>query len=184
MSEARRRLRDGIWAAGSLLAGLLPGDSQADVPVIAISADQPLRFGSFVVPGSGSRTVAATGVVTGEGVLPAGNAPAGPAQYTITYDRGSERGGAVSVVVQVLLAVSPVVDRPGLSGALSGFDTDLPGVGRLVPGQIATFTMTDCAQRRCSQTFHVGARLDIASASGGAMLVLSLPLSATVQAVF
>ena len=184
MSGARRRLRDGIRTAGPLLAGLLSGVAQADVPEMTISADQPLRFGSFVVPESGSRTVSATGVVTGEGVLPAGNAPAGPAQYTVTYDRGSEGGGVVSVVVQVLLAVSPVVVQPGLSGALSGFDTDLPGVGRLVPGQIATFTMTNCAQRRCSQTFHVGARLDIAHASGGAVLVLSLPVSATVQAVF
>lgn len=149
-----------------------------DLTLVAL---QQLRYGSFAVAGSGSRTVSATGLVTDNGVMPVAG-PTGPAEFSLAFDRGGS-GKIVTVVVQVLLGSIGPVSQGGVAGALSAFTTDLPGVPLLVPGQAAIFTLTACATRICTRSFRIGARLDVTRANGGAALTIPLPVSATVLAV-
>jgi len=148
---------------------------------LVLTANQQLRYGSFAVPGTGSRTVSATGLVTDSGVLPV-SGPTGPAQFTLAFDRG---GGSnpVTLVIQVLLGSVGPVSQGGVTGALSAFTTDLPGVPLLVPGQAAILSLPGCATRICTRSFRIGARLDVTRASGGAALTIPLPVSATILAV-
>jgi len=175
-------LRTVLCAAG-LSACAVPVTAWADTAGISLSADQVLRFGTFVAPSTGSRTVDAGGAVANSGVFPIGGDPVGPAQFTLTYNRAPGSTGAVTVIVQVLMASSATQVQGGVTGTLSAFSTDLPGIPLLFPGQAVTFTMNNCRPPSCSQTFHVGARLDVTRTSGGATLSIPLPVSATVLAV-
>ncbi|MBU6267170.1 MAG: DUF4402 domain-containing protein [Sphingomonadales bacterium] len=174
-------MRNLLLAAAGVSA--FAGVARADTPGISVTTDQTLRFGSFVVPFTGSRTIDAGGAVASDGVFAAGNDPVGPAQFTITYDRGPGSTAPVTVIVQVLLAGAASQVQGGVSGGLSTFSTDLPGVTALLPGQAVTFSITNCRTQTCSQTFHVGGRLDVTRFSGGASLAIPLPVSATVLAV-
>lgn len=161
------------------LALAVPGTARADN--VVLSADQPLRFGTMVVPGSGSRTISASGGVTDSNLF-AVSGPTGPAQFTLSVDRGGS-SNVVSVVVQIVLPSVPSVTQAGVTGTLSALATDLPGLPLLVPGQFASFTISNCATRICTLTFHVGGRIDIVRSSGGAALTFALPVTATVLAV-
>jgi hypothetical protein len=161
------------------LALLAASPARADN--LIVTADQQLRYGSFAVPGTGSRTVSATGLVTDSGILPV-SGPTGPAQFTLAFDRGGS-SNPVTLVIQVLLGSVGPVSQGGVTGTLSAFTTDLPGIPLLVPGQAAILNVTGCAARICTRSFRIGARLDITRASGGAALTLPLPVSATVLAV-
>ena len=171
------------WLLPLFAMAVAPGYAHADQATITVNADQALRFGSFVVTATGSRTVSASGTVTSNGVFSAGNDPAGPAQFTMTYDRGVDASQSIAIIVQVLLSGSASVTQAGVTGTLSNYDTDLPGITLLTPGQSVLFTIANCTQRRCSQTFHIGARLDVTRNSGTAALVLPLPVTANVLAV-
>lgn len=175
----RKRARPALLAAA--LCACLPGVAHADG--LSLSADSGLRFGSFVVPASGWRAVDAGGAVSGSGIFPAGSDPVGPAQFTVSYDRGSASTGSASIVVQLVLPGSATQVSGGVSGTLSGFVTDLPGLPTLLPGQATIFVIGNCTTRVCSQTFRVGARIDVTRSSGGARLTIPLPLAATVLAV-
>jgi hypothetical protein len=161
------------------LAVLAASPARADN--LTLTADQQLRYGSFAVPGTGSRTVSATGLVTDSGVLPV-SGPTGPAQFTLAFDRGGS-SNPVTLVIQILLGSVGAVSQGGVTGTLSSFVSDLPGVPLLVPGQATIFNLTGCATRICTRTFHIGARIDVTHASGGAALTIPLPVSATVLAV-
>lgn len=69
-----------------------------------------------------------------------------------------------------------------MTGTLTRFDTDLPGIGTLIPGQSVQTTLIGCARRTCIRTFRVGGTLQIARTSGGAELVIPLPVVVTVLA--
>lgn len=168
---------------GAALALTTNNVAHADPASISVSADQPLRFGTFVVPAAGSRSITAEGMVTSNGILSIGSDPVGPAQFTITYDRGSESPRSISILVQVFLSGGQPITVQSVTGSLSSFDTDLPGTTSLAPGVPAIFTIADCTQRQCRQTFHVGARLDVTRSSAGASLIIPLPVTASVLAV-
>jgi hypothetical protein len=70
-----------------------------------------------------------------------------------------------------------------VSGDLSQFDTDLPGIPVLIPGAPVTYTLNTCATRVCTLTFHVGGRLDVAASNGGAPVSVTLPITAQVISV-
>ncbi|WP_295529801.1 DUF4402 domain-containing protein [Novosphingobium sp. Chol11] len=167
------RYRSLIGLAG---AALLVPAAQAAAPTISVRAEQDLRFGTFFTDTAGTRTVSATGAVTGTAIVPVGANTAGPAQFTITYDRGNNANRTYALQVQLIMTgVSLKVG--GVTGVLSSFDTDLPGVGTLLPGQAAVFTINGCRRQICTQTFRVGGRLDVTRANGGAALALALPLT-------
>lgn len=172
------RCRHALWV---IAASLALASSPAHADSLTLTANRQLRYGSFAVAGTGSRTVSATGVVLDSGVFPV-SGPVGPAEFTFAFDRGGS-SQPVTIVVQFLLASVPPVNQGGVTGTLSGFNSDLPGIPLLIPGQAAIVNITSCVTRICTQTFRIGARLDVTRASGGASLTIPLPVSATVLAV-
>ncbi len=154
----------------------------AATPSVTVSADQALRFGSFFTDTTGTRTVSATGSVTGSAIIPLTGTAPGPAQFTFTYDRGNNANVAYSLLVAVLVPSTARQVSGGVTGTIARFDTDLPGVGSLLPGQTTQFTLTGCQRRICSRTFRVGGTLQVARTSGGADLAIPLPIVVTVLA--
>jgi len=150
---------------------------------LSLLAEQPLRFGTLVVTDSGARTVHASGEVSNDNILPMGYAGVGPAEFTLSYDRGTASTQPISVVVRIMLAAMPPLAQGGVTGALSQFETDLPGAEQLAPGRPVTVTIAHCATRVCTLGFHVGARLSITRTSGGGSLAIAPPLSASVVSV-
>lgn len=149
------------------------------MPTITVTADQALRFGSFFTDTRGSRTVSANGAVSSSAIVPVTGASPGPAQFTITYDRGNNANTPYSLLITVLLPSAPSQISGGVTGTLSRFDTDLPGLAALTPGQTAQVTLTGCGRRTCIRTFRVGGTLQIARTSGGAQLIIPLPVVVT-----
>lgn len=173
------------WIAAALLgasAGGLPGPAMAAAPSVTVTADQTLRFGSFFTDTSGTRTVSATGSVTGSAIIPLTGPAPGPAQFTLTYDRGNNASVAYSLLISVLVPGAASQVSGGVSGTIARFDTDLPGVSALLPGRIAQVTLIGCQRRICSRTFRVGGTLQVARTSGGANLAIPLPIVVTVLA--
>lgn len=172
-----------LFAAALIAAGVLAASpASAAAPTIAVSADQSLRFGSFFTDTAGNRTVSASGIVSGTAIVPVTGASPGPAQFTITYDRGNNANTAYSLLVSVLLPSAPSQISGGVTGTLTRFDTDLPGVSVLVPGQSVQATLVGCNRRTCVRTFRVGGTLQITRTIGGAQLVIPLPVVVSVLA--
>ena len=164
-------------------AGLaLSTPALAATPSITVTADQALRFGSFFTDTSGTRTVSATGTVTGSAIVPLTGSAPGPAQFTFTYDRGINANVNYSLLIAVLVPGTASQISGGVTGTIASFNTDLPGVSALLPGQIAQITLTGCQSRICSRTFRVGGTLQVARTSGGAELAIPIPIVVTVMA--
>lgn len=162
-----------------ITAVLAQADPAAAAPEgLTVTADAQLRFGAFIVVSQGSRRVSANGTVTSDSIYPVGNAAVGPAQFTVTYDRGNNNHKPINVIFEVILAGVSPVNQSGLRGALSTFDSDLAGAGVLVPGRAYSVTIANCAARTCSKTFRIGARLDVTRSSGGGVLSIALPIIA------
>lgn len=170
-----------LVAACALIAA--PAVHAAPASFVA-TADLPLRFGTMVTVDSGSRTVGADGSTTNNGVFPLGDAASGPAQFTMTWSRGTGERGAYQLIFQFSLPTVPKVTQGGVQGSLSGFTTDLAGVPTLNPGQTATTILPLCVSASCSVTFHVGATLNIVRSAGGASMTFPLVLLTTVTTVF
>ena len=166
-------------AAAAVLAA---SPTAAMAGTVNVSADQTLRFGSFFTDTTGSRTVSASGTVSGTAIIPVTGASPGPAQFTITYDRGTNATTAYSLLISVQLPGSASQVSGGVTGSLTRFDTDLPGIPTLLPGQALLATLIGCNQRTCVRTFRVGGTLQIARTAGGAQLALPLPIVVTVLA--
>ena len=174
--------RRALLMAGALLPAFLPlGPARADS--VTVVAQQALRFGTLVVPANGTRTISANGEIADVGLLSIGGAPAGPAQFTVTYDRESRSDRPIDILMQVVLNGTQTVNQAGVKGVLSRFETDLPGSIGLISGSIATFTINNCRERRCSKTFRVGAQLQVERSQGGGDLAFALPVTASILAV-
>ena len=171
-------------AVAPLLAPALLAASPvwAASPSLTISTDQTLRFGSFFTDTAGSRTVSANGTVSGSAIVPVTGASPGPAQFTITYDRGNNASTAYSLLISVLMPGTTSQVSGGVTGSLTKFDTDLPGISTLLPGQTVQATLVGCDRRTCVRTFRVGGTLQIARTAGGAQLAIALPIVVTVLA--
>lgn len=180
--------RSCLW--GALIAAVaLPGAAHADAgrasfaqtgSSLSLTMDQPLRFGSFAVLGSGSKQVSADGSVLNEGIVSLGNSRDGPAQFTLTYVRGPGEAKPMTAIVQIYFGKAPPATSPGVTGQISSYETDLGGLATLSPGSGFTYTFANCAAATCSVTFHIGARLDVTSANEGAPLIIALPISARI----
>lgn len=181
-SVALHRFR--LIAGALLCAGLagLPAPGMAASPTVTVTADQALRFGSFFTDTTGSRTVTSTGSVSSTSIVPVTGSLPGPAQFTLTYDRGNNANVAYALLISVLVPGTASQVSGGVTGTISRFDTDLPGVGTLLPGQTAQVTLIGCRRRICSRTFRVGGTLQVARTSGGAQLAIPVPVIVTVLA--
>ncbi len=176
---SRRTLTVAPYLAAALLAS---SPARADSPSVTVSTDQTLRFGSFFTDTAGSRTVSANGTVSGSAIIPVTGASPGPAQFTITYDRGNNANTAYSLLISVLMPGTASQVSGGVTGSLTKFDTDLPGIATLLPGQTVQATLIGCNRRTCVRTFRVGGTLQIARTTGGAQLAIPLPIVVTVLA--
>ena len=184
-----------ISALLGLLSTFIAAEARAASANISLTADTKLRFGTFVAFNGGSRTVSATGVVTNDRIWPVtatgsgqgsgrvSETSTGPAQFTLTYDRGNGDHEPLSLTIQLILLAPAPVAITGVSGSLSGFDTDLPGVANLQPGQSIPATISNCTTRLCTLSFHIGARLDVSRSGAGASLSMAIPLSAVLVRV-
>ncbi|MDE2561126.1 MAG: DUF4402 domain-containing protein [Sphingomonadales bacterium] len=191
MSRARLARRCALLAAWLCLPLPLGAIALGDTPNVTITADQPLRFGTLLVPASGTRTVGPDGSVLDSGLFGIDGDPVGPAQFTVTYDRGNNGNqygragnGNITIVVQVIFAGYQTVRSGGVTGQLSDLTSDLQGSGNQLTGSVATLTLANCMTRTCSQTFRIGARLDVTRAAGGGQLVFPLPATAAVIQVY
>ncbi|TCM19789.1 uncharacterized protein DUF4402 [Novosphingobium sp. PhB165] len=155
----------------------------ADPARTTVTADVRLDFGKMVVVDSGSRRISASGMVTDSGVMPVSGGSTRPAQFTVAYDRGNENRQPLDITVEVVLSAPGTVASGGVTGKLSAFETDLPGYGTVVPGQVMRITFESCAQRICSRSFRVGARIDLTRRYGGGTLAMPLPIDATVVGI-
>jgi hypothetical protein len=179
----RRRAR-ALCLLPALLGALVPSAPvQAVPPAISVRQDAPLRFGSFMVFGSGSRSVGTSGEVFDSGIAGAGDEAPAPAFFTVSYDRGNESRRSLDIEVDVTLAQVPPVTLGGIRASLSNLSTDLPGGGALVPGRPVRISMTGCAQRVCARSFRVGGRLDVSRSYGAGQLTLPLLVDAVVVSV-
>lgn len=160
-----------------------PADLQGKTPEVSITSERDLHFGSFMVFGSGSRTVSASGVVLDNALVALEGVPPTPARFTLAYDRGNESKHVLDIELELVISSSPRVRDGGVDGAVTGLQTDLPGVGALTPGQAIRVVLRNCRSRVCTQSFHVGGRLDVTRNFGGANLVIPIPLDATVISV-
>ncbi len=166
--------------AAALASTAVP--ARAAPPSVSLTADQTLRFGSFFTDTTGSRTVSATGSVTGSAIVPLAGAAPGPAQFTFSYDRGNNASVTYSLLISVLVPSTASQVSGGVSGTIAQFDTDLPGVSSLLPGQSTQVTLVGCQRRICTRTFRVGGTLQVARSTGGADLAIPLPIVVTVLA--
>ncbi len=166
-----------------LQAIVQPVPASAKVPTLLISSDSDLRFGSFIVIGSGSRTVTAAGMVSDVSIVPAGRGDTGPARFTVSYDRGNESKRVLSLVIEVVLSSVPRIVRGGVSAQLGQFVSDIPGAASVQPGSPIVLTIPNCSARVCSRTFAIGGRLDVTSQFGGASFQIPLPIDAVIRSV-
>lgn len=164
------------------LAWLVAGGA-AQAATVSVSYDAPLRFGRFVVPTTGTRTVSPTGVVTDSGVFAIAGDPVAPAQFTITYDRGFESTTPLTVLMQLQIT-GEVANSGNVTGSISTFTTDLAGASPFFPGSFLSLTMTSCRSRRCAQTVRIGGSLNVTRNSGGAKLTVPILVTATLIAAF
>lgn len=165
--------------------GSYPATAQprSDEPSVRVIPNRELSFGTFMVFGSGSRTISARGAVSDQGVVALEGARTRPARFTILYDKGRGKNDAIDVSVEIVISTPSIVRENGVSAHLSAFQTDLPGYGRVSTGQVLKLRIDNCRSRRCSRSFNVGGQLHVTRQFGGSNIVVPIELDARVVAV-
>lgn len=161
-------------------AGLASPAAQAQSAEIRIIPDRDLSFGTFMVFGSGARTVSASGAVSDVLIVPLEGMATSPAHFTITYDRANNGKSVIDLELEVVMSSAPRIRQNGLEAQLSAFETDLPGALNIRPGQPIRISILNCRTRICSRSFQIGARLDVTRQFGGGNLVIPIPLDVTI----
>lgn len=170
--------------AGLLLAAplcLLASVSASAKPAeVRISVDSELNFGTFMVFGSGRRSIGPNGIVVDEAIIALENTIPRPAQFTVTYDRGNESKHVLDIELELFISPTPGVTIGGVEGRLTNFETDLSGASRVTSGQPIRITLPNCRTRTCSQSFRLGATLNVTRSYGGAVLIIPIPVDAVI----
>ena len=154
--------------------------ARADTPAISVTADRELAFGTFMIFGSGSRTVTASGAVSDSGLVPLEGAIPAPAHFTISYDRGNASRNVLDIELELVINAPPMVRQGGVEARLSAYQSDLPEATLVTAGRPITLRLRDCRTRICSRTFRLGGRLDVTRHFGGAQLVVPIPVDVAV----
>lgn len=163
-----------------MLLACISQPAAAKEPEVRISADSELTFSTFMIFGSGSRTVSPSGTVSDNGVVALEGTTPAPARFTITYDRGNENNHVLDIELELVISAPPLVRQGGVEARLSGYATDLPGALRVDAGRAVRVTIPNCRTRVCTRSFQIGGRLDVTRNFGGAMLVVPIPVDVTV----
>ncbi len=169
-------------AATALLAVGVPG-AQADPRQLTIVPESNLRFGSFAVMDEGYRIVTPAGGVESQGLFSIASGDTAPARFTLRFDRGNNSRRRLDLRVQLVLSSAPVVTQGGIVARLSSYRTDLPGAPTIQAGRVIEVDIPNCTQRVCSQSFNVGARLDIKRSFGGGRIEVPIPMDAVLISV-
>jgi len=170
--------------SAALLTALgLSDAAEGKTPEVSITSESELHFGTFMVFGSGSRTVTAGGAVIDGSIVALEGAAPMPARFSVTYDRGSGNNHVLDIELELVISNPPGVREGGVEGSVSGFQTDLPGASQVAPGQAIRLFLRNCRSRTCSRNFHVGGRLDVTRHFGGADLAIPITMDATVISV-
>jgi hypothetical protein len=172
-----------LLTACSLPLAAIPETAHAAAATFVAACTQPLDFGSMVVMGSGSRTVALSGATTDSGVMGVSGDTPTAATFTVTYSRATGDLNIYVLTFQVTMPTVAAVTVNGVQGNLTNFTTDIPGISNLIPGQTATVIVAACIAASCGFTFHIGATLNVTAGSTGAVLPFSMPIVATVTPV-
>ena len=164
--------------AAILASALQPAAAVAQAqPGLTVGFERSLRFGQFAILGSGSRSLGADGTVSDLGLLSVGRDGAQTARFTIEYQRRAGAGTTGAVVVQVVVNAPAQIVTRALKGRIARFDVS--GHGPIRPGEPFEVTLSNCAGTRCSDSFDLGATLEIAGQGDGS--ALPIPLAITVR---
>lgn len=178
MSHPRSAL--GILASCLALACVMAAPASAKPQEVRVRSQGNLHFGTFMVFGTGSRRVSATGAVSDTAIVPLEGSQPRPARFTIEYDRGNESKQALEITIELVLSVNGSVRFGGVDARLGAFETDLPGHPRVAAGDVIAIRLTDCRTRICQQTFSVGGQLDVARSYGGARVDIPITIDARI----
>ena len=152
----------------------------AKPPEVRVQTEADLRFGSFMVFGSGARSVSVAGAVTDQAIVAVEGTTPGPGRFTIQYDRGNESRQPLDVTLELTFVAPALYRQAGVEARLSAFETDLPGYARVAPGETMQVRFSNCRTRVCSRSFNLGARLDTSRQYGGADLVIPIDFDARI----
>lgn len=170
-----------VLVASAVALGLgIAGPASAKEPEVHVIPQSELRFGTFMVFGTGSRTVTALGNVTDVSLVALEGDPVGPARFTISYDRGNESKHVLDIELELVISQPPRVRQGGVDAQLSALESDLPGSQRVSPGRPIRVFLANCRERVCSISFNVGGRLEVSRQFGGASLSIPIPVDVTV----
>ncbi|KPF63642.1 DUF4402 domain-containing protein [Porphyrobacter sp. AAP60] len=147
---------------------------------VRVRSQSELSFGTFMVFGSGSRSVSASGAVIDSAIVTLDGRQPRPARFTIEYDRGNESKHVLDVTIELVMSAPSSLLFGGVNARLSAFETDLPGHSRVASGEAMTIRLTGCRTRVCSRTFTVGGRLDISRNFGGARVDIPISIDARI----
>jgi len=178
MSHPRAAL--GILASCLALGGVMAAPAGAKPQEVRVRSQNSLHFGTFMVFGTGSRRVSATGAVADTAIVSLEGSQPRPARFTIEYDRGNESKQALDITIELVLSVSGSLRFGGVDARLGAFETDLPGHPRVAAGDIIVVRLNDCRSRICQQTFSVGGQLDVARSFGGARIDIPITIDARI----
>lgn len=161
-------------------SGPVAAQAKAEVRVVS---ERDLRFGRFALADRGYREITPSGQVLDSAIFPVPGGSSGPAQFTLSYDRGNNGQQRLNLRLQLVFGPAPVTTVNGVVARLTAYQTDLPGAARVSAGQAVFVDIPNCVQRICARTFQVGGRLDITRNFGGASIAVPIPITATVISI-
>lgn len=165
-----------------LLATLFSSAAVAKPQEVRVRSQAELSFGTFMVFGSGSRSVSAAGTVTDSSIVALEGSQPRPAHFTINYDRGNESRQVLDITVELVMLAPANMRFDGIDARLSSLETSLPDYPRIASGEPMTIRLTNCRTRVCSMSFSVGGRLDVTRNFGGAKINIPLNVDARIVA--
>lgn len=169
-----------IVALSLAVSSLMAAPAIAKPQEVRVRSQGELSFGTFMVLGSGSRSVSASGAVIDSAIVTLDGRQPRPARFTIEYDRGNESKHVLDVTIELVMSAPSSLRFGGVNARLSAFETDLPGHSRVEAGEAMTIRLTECRTRVCSGTFTVGGRLEISRNFGGARVDIPINIDARV----
>ncbi|RJY09147.1 DUF4402 domain-containing protein [Aurantiacibacter aquimixticola] len=154
----------------------LPSSNDVDPARVTIRAESDLHFGTFMVFGTGRRTVSANGLVTDDAIVALEGSTPSPARFTVTYDRGNQSRRVLDIEIDLHVYDTSRVTVDGIEADVSSIQTDIPGATRLESGRPIRISIPNCRTRICTSTFSVGGTLTVSRSYGGASLTVPLPV--------
>lgn len=166
-----------IWGSVEANAQTLPFSRNGE---LSVKEESPLSFGSFVVMTSGTRTIRPDGALADVGIIPVSGSVTRPAQFKVTYDRGSPSRQPLDIEIAVALPRSLNFNQDGLVASLAALQTDLSTQGG---NSGFVLKIARCQTRLCSASFRVGGSLTVSQARGSGNITISLPVTATIASL-